>query len=288
MQKEGRGLCGQEEKCTFAAIKGENNRIMTVYRKQYTVVASDMDVTYRMTPNAVMLYFQDAFARCLTARRLAAFDLVQQQLLWVITGFEVDYCGERPLWSDEVGVEIRFSAITPVRTYVAFRLYDAHNGLFAEGNSCWVLINSVTKRPCAVQPLLAAAGITADGEEVPAMDWLAGRPGSLAFEVKHQVNVTDLDFNGHVCNRSYLSIAMATAPLDFVRSAVPRQLKIRFLREAFMGEELTCSVFSSPAEPLTYWHEIGNAQGKAVCSICSRWEPVGTGGLRDVAELVTR
>ena len=89
---------------------------MTVYRKQYTVVASDMDVTYRMTPNAVMLYFQDAFARCLTARRLAAFDLVQQQLLWVITGFEVDYCGERPLWSDEIGVEIRFSAITPVRT----------------------------------------------------------------------------------------------------------------------------------------------------------------------------
>ncbi|MBQ4395459.1 MAG: hypothetical protein II825_09235 [Paludibacteraceae bacterium] len=60
---------------------------MNQYAHRYSLTAADMDTRYRMTPNAVLLYYQDCWARYMSCLHLAAFDVIKHNLLWIITEF---------------------------------------------------------------------------------------------------------------------------------------------------------------------------------------------------------
>lgn len=259
---------------------------MELYQQKYSIVASDMDVTYHITPNAIMLYFQDCFARYLTSRRLAAFDIIKDDLIWIIYDLEINFVKERPLWSSEMKVKIRFSEISAVKIYVDYWLCDADDEVFAQGTSVWAIINSRTKRPFPAQKLLADGGITAEGEPMKSGVKEDSADKAHVKDVQHVVNVTDLDFNGHVCNRTYLSISIATQPLEFIRKFSPRYIHIKFTREAFFGETLTVQVSDNGAD--TYWYDIINSKGKSICSIYSEWENNEEELSKDVSEMIAR
>ena len=259
---------------------------MKTYQQNYSILASDMDITYHITPNAIMLYFQDCFARFLTSKRLAAFDIIKENLIWVISDLELNYVKERPLWSSEIKVKIRFSEISAVRIYVDYWICGANDEPFAQGTSVWAVISSVTKRPFAAKEMLEKGGITTEGKPMKSGIIPDTSNKKLQKEVEHLVNVTDLDFNGHVCNRSYLSISMATLPLEFIKAYSPKYIHIKFARESFLGETLTCKVSTDNA--LTYWYDIVNSNGKAICNIYSEWEDAHEYLSKDVSEQVAR
>ena len=261
---------------------------MKAYQQKYTVLASDMDITYHITPNATLLYFQDCFARFLTKHHLAAFDIIKQNKIWVITEYDVDFVNEKPLWSEDIVVELWFTEISSVRIYVDFRMVNNKGEVFAKGTSCWVIIDSVTKRPFAAKEMLNDSGITdCDMKRTAIMEQCSSEK-QFHKEVQHQVNVTDLDFNGHVCNRSYLSIAMATAPIEFIKTATPTRFNIKFVREAFNGELLTCNVYRAAGSNNVYWHKIVNSAGKDICIVYSEWTTDDTGLSNDVSEQIPR
>lgn len=261
---------------------------MKTFQQQYTIVASDMDITYHMTPNAILLYFQDCFARYLTQHRLAAFDIIKQNKIWVITEFDVNFKKEKPLWAEGISVEIWFTEISSVRMYVDYRMSDSKGEVFAEGSSCWVIIDSETKRPFAAKELLLSGGITDSEEGRTKPKCPVSNQKVFYKQIQHQVNVTDLDFNGHVCNRSYLSIAMGTAPLDFIKTTTPTRMHIKFVREAFMGDQLACNVYRAEDLANVFWHSIVNKDGKDICTIYSEWTNDNTGLSKDVSELIPR
>lgn len=259
---------------------------METYQQNYSILASDMDITYHITPNAIMLYFQDCFARSLTSKRMAAFDIIKDNLIWVISDWELNLIKDRPLWASDIKVKIQFREISAVRIYVDYWIYNSDEEVFAQGTSVWVVINSITKRPFAAKEMLTRAGITAHGAPVKkgiVPDISRKMPDK---EVKHDVNVTDLDFNGHVCNRTYLSISMSTFPLEFIKTYSPRYMHIKFAHESFFGERLTCKV--SRNDQLCYWFDIENSQGKPVCNIYSEWEDNRESLSKDVSELIKR
>lgn len=259
---------------------------MKTYQQTYSVLASDMDITYHITPNAIMLYFQDCFARFLTSKRLAAFDIIKENLIWVISELELNYVKERPLWSSEIKVKIHFSEISTVRIYVDYWICDANDEPFAQGTSTWAIINSVTKRPFAAKEMLEKNGIIAEGVPMKSAIKPDTTNKQQLKEVEHTVNVTDLDFNGHVCNRTYLSISMATQPLNFIKTYSPKYIHIKFARESFFGEVLTCKV--SKNDKLSYWYDIINGNGKTICNIYSEWEDAHEYLSKDVAKQITR
>ena len=258
---------------------------MENYQQSYSILASDMDITYHITPNAIMLYFQDCFARFLSSKRLAAFDIIKENLIWVISDFELNFVKERPLWSSDINVKIQFSNISSVRIYVDYWICDKNDEVFAEGTSTWAIINSITKRPFGAKEMLEEGGITANGnaQEIRTIPKTIEEPFK---EIEHQVNVTDLDFNGHVCNRTYLSISMGTVPLEFIKSYSPRYMHIKFNRESFFGEILTCKVIKG--ENQSYWYDIINSKNKNICNIYVEWEDNKETLSKDVSELIER
>lgn len=259
---------------------------MNFYQQSYKIVGSDMDLTYHLSPNAVLLYFQDCFANYLSSKRLAAFDIVKDDLFWIISQFSLSFIGKRPVWSDTITVEIWVKEISSIRIYVNYRIKDSEGNVSAEGESVWAIINTVTRRPFGAVDLLAERGVEINHTPVKSVALPSGGEKVLYKEVSHLVNLTDLDFNGHMCNRSYLTVAMGTAPVEFVRAYMPKRILIKFMREAFLGDELNCQVYKI-GDTSAFYHCIKNQQGKEICSIASEWAP-NTEEQQDIALCVKR
>ena len=260
-----------------------------MYTKTYYITSSDMDVNYRLTPHAALLYFQDCFASYLAHYNIAAFDILKDGKFWVISDFDLHFTGKRAMWLDKVEVSISFSELTSCRAYILFKLINANTGEeFANGESCWVTLDFKTRRPCNIQEILSKAnaqdlGVKHRGKVNPHIE----NPVFIQDEI-HKVNASDLDFNGHVCNRSYLIMAMATLSIDFIQKNSPEHLHIKFLKESFITDTLHINQYKDALDGLEFFHDIRNDEDKVICTIYSQWKEDSDELSKDVATLVHR
>lgn len=258
---------------------------MDKYSHQYTITCQDMNKDYRLSPAAVLLYFQESFARYMGCLKLAAFDLAKEHRMWIITEMEAEMSPVDTFWGDDIKVTIWVSEVTPLRVYADYRITNADSGvLIAKGTSCWNLMNGETRK--LEQTDSVASKITVLPEMMTAGHKKIRFPkeGTVLKQVNHKVNQLDLDFNGHVNNRSYVSIAMLTVPDEFLLTHRTSRFVIHWLRESYLGETLTCTL-NQVAEN-TYVHRIVREDGEISAEIFSAWEPLSS--QVDVSEVARR
>ncbi len=244
---------------------------MNRFSRKYVVTAADIDTDYRITIHSVLCYFQDCFALYLAKHHLAAFDLADRDIMWVISDFNVELSGDKPLWSEHIEVEVWISEVTTLRLYVDFRLRNNHGRIFASGNSCWNTVVHSTKRITACDAFASQLSVCDElalgahrRQDFP-------QPTELVSQVTHKINISDLDFNGHVGNRSYLAIAAQTAPQQYVASHTLRFVGVKFMRESFLHDEIVCELHRCGNETDKYIHIIKRSDGNIACRIYSEW-----------------
>ena len=265
------------------------------YRHTYTATASDITPSYRLTPNAMLMYFQDSFARLMTIHNVAAFDIVKQHRMWVITEIQIDVQPTVTYWSEDFTVEIWVSELTSLRIYCDFRIVrkersasslasSKNEQLIASGTSQWNILNLDTKR-------LETTDFLADKLTVlPKL--MTGshkkvrfpKPQSFDMQMEHRATRLDLDFNFHVSNRSYISIALLTMPDEILASQTLTSLVVHWLHETYLDDTLTCRM--SCIDDGNYLHTLTNAEGVVVSELLSRWQPQPE--TTDVSEVLNR
>ncbi len=241
------------------------------YRHTYTPTASDITPLYRLTPNAMLMYFQDSFARLMTIHHLAAFDIVKQRRMWVITEVQIDVQPTVTYWSEDFIVELWVSELTTLRIYCDFRIVRKDNEqLIASGTSLWNILNQDTKR-------LEKTDFLADKLTI-VPEFMTGshkkirfpKTQSIDMHIEHRATRLDLDFNFHVSNRSYVSIALLTMPDEVLSSQTLTSVIVHWLHETYLDETLTCHM--SHIDVGSYLHTLTNAEGVVVCELMSRWQ----------------
>ena len=255
------------------------------YRNTYTATASDITPLYRLTPNALLMYFQDSFARLMTIYGVAAFDIVKQRRMWVITEVQIDVQSTVTYWSEDFTVEIWVSELTSLRIYCDFRIIRADDEqLIASGTSQWNILNLDTKR-------LETTEFLADKLTVLPMLMTGShkkvrfpKPQSFDMQMEHRATRLDLDFNFHVSNRSYISIALLTMPDEILASQTLTSLVVHWLHETYLDDTLTCRM--SCIDDGNYLHTLTNAEGVVVSELLSRWQPQPE--TTDVSEVLNR
>ena len=255
------------------------------YRHTYTSTASDITPLYRLTPNAMLMYFQDSFARLMTIHGVAAFDIVKQRRMWVITEVQMDVQPTVTYWSEDFTVEIWVSELTSLRIYCDFRIIRADSEqLIASGTSQWNILNLDTKRLettdfLADKLMVVPEMMTASHKKVrfPKMQ-------SCDMQMEHRATRLDLDFNFHVSNRSYVSIALLTMPDEVLASQTLKTVTVHWLHETYLDETLLCRM--SRTEDGSYLHTLTNADGIVVCELMSQWQPQPE--TPDVSEVLNR
>ena len=255
------------------------------YRHTYTSTASDITPLYRLTPNALLMYFQDSFARFMTIHNFAAFDIVKQHRMWVITEVHIDIQPTVTYWSEEFAVELWVSELTSLRIYCDFRIVRKDNEqLIASGTSQWNILNLDTKR---LEPTdFLAEKLIVVPELMTGSHKKIRFPKTQSFDLQMQHRATrlDLDFNFHVSNRSYISIALLTMPDEVLTSQTLASLTVHWLHETYLDDTLTCSM--SHTADGSYLHTLTNTEGVVVCELMSKWQPQPT--TDDVSDVLNR
>ena len=242
------------------------------YRHTYTSTASDITPLYRLTPNAMLMYFQDSFARLMTIHGVAAFDIVKQRRMWVITEVQMDVQPMVTYWSEDFTVEIWVSELSSLRIYCDFRIVRADNEqLIASGTSQWNILNLDTKRLETTDFLADKLTVVPELMTASHKKVRFPKPQSCGMQMEHRATRLDLDFNFHVSNRSYVSIALLTMPDEVLASQTLKTVTVHWLHETYLDETLLCRM--SRTEDGSYLHTLTNAEGVVVCELMSQWQP---------------
>lgn len=242
---------------------------MSKYIQNYIITNDAMDINYRLRPISVIMYFQDCFARYMTKNNLAAFDIADKDLYWVIAGFNIEFKDELPFWSEEIEVASWLSEVSKLKIYSDFEL--KHNGkIFASGDACWFILNSNTKRPHTTARLFDNIKTTEEYSLGEHKKFTLPDLKEEITSVVHQTNLSDIDFNNHVNNKSYLNLVETTADENFKNSHVLKKLSVKYNKESYLGDILTCIAYKTGASN-SYFHKI-TKNNVSVCEVITRWE----------------
>ena len=264
--------------CIFAIMKQIN--IGETFRQDYRITCNDMDSEYRMTPESILNLSQDTIAAFLTTRHLAAFDLQKEGFTWVLSEYTIDLCGALPLWRERLEVVVSPSEISSFKLHFDYRILNKDGDTVITGTSIWSIINVQTGRPEQIAEHCRVCGETAVRH--PRIVVKAVSHSDIEF--KYITNISDIDFNGHVHNVSYLKIALSVIPFEMSRTKIIKSLTIKFIRQSFIDQVLICSI-EKDAEVQSARSSISNEQGQEVCRMSVTMQDVES---RDFGVLVDR
>ena len=232
-----------------------------------------------------MLYFQESYARYMGCLHMAAFDLAKERRMWIITEMEAEMMPVDTFWGDDIVVTIWVSEITPLRVYADYHVTNADTGvMIAKGTSCWNLMNANTRKLDSTDKVESKIPVLPEMMTATHRKVRFPKEGTALKQISHKVNQLDLDFNGHVNNRSYVSIAMLTVPDEFLTAHRTNRFVIHWLRESYLGENLTCTL--RQVDVNSYVHLISKENGETAAEIFSAWEPLTS--MVDVASVARR
>ena len=64
---------------------------MSKFSEYFTIRGYDINAAYQITPAALCGYFQESFARYCTMKNVAAFDIIPNNLLWVVSDIHIEF-----------------------------------------------------------------------------------------------------------------------------------------------------------------------------------------------------
>lgn len=243
---------------------------MNKYLKSYNVIIDNMDLNhYRLRPIAAIMYLQDAFARYCATRKMAAYDLFATNQFWVVTEFNMEFFEDLPFWSEDITAEVWISEVSKLKIYMDFRVYY-NDKVFTKGNSLWFIIDKTTKRPAKTDIVSEKFEINPElalGEHIK---FVLPECGEKCNEIVHTNNLSDLDFNNHVNNKSYINLAEMSVSDEYKKTHKLKKLNIKFNRETFIGDILKCSTYKTDRQ--NAFNHIVEKDGVSVCDISTEWE----------------
>lgn len=243
---------------------------MNKYTKTYNVILDNMDLfEYRLRPISAIMYLQDAFARYTATKKMAAYDLFATNQMWIVTEFNIDFVENLPFWSEEIEISIWISEITKLKVYTDYEL-RCKGKIFAKGNALWFVIDKETKRPAKTDVVAQRFEICNELTLGEHKKFVVPQATEIYTKIEHINNLSDLDFNKHVNNKSYVNIAELTAPDGFRKTHKLKDLSIRFNKETFLGDTLICTA-KRTENPNQFVHTI-EKDGISVCDIATIWE----------------
>lgn len=251
------------------------------FTRKYHVTAHEIDYRYLLTPDGMLLYFQDAVACCLYEHNVAGFDIDKLGLLWIISNFDLHIeKGKRPYWFEEVEVSVSLGKVTPYRLFFDAEMKNAQGSVFATGTSSWSVIDTVSRQPMDCKRILEKGAMEVETNVHSAHHSRLKMPriGELLWENEHKTGGRDVDQNLHVNNRVYTAAAFNCVPQEIYKVKQVKRITIKYERETFTGDALSCRTYKALSEELPECEDcfvqiISNTGGEQVCTITTVWEP---------------
>ncbi|MGN0732437.1 MAG: acyl-[acyl-carrier-protein] thioesterase [Treponema sp.] len=163
----------------------------------------------------------------------------QNRIAWVLTDWKIQI-KEYPVYNDKIVAKTWSQKVTQVfNVFRDFELY-ASGRIAAIGTTRWVALDLETSRLCKIEPSLIERYEPEDKavfedsklEKIPV-------PEKFDSETLLQIRRSDIDFNDHVHNLTYIDYAMEALPNDIYAKQNFKELRITYKNPVKAGEKIT-------------------------------------------------
>jgi len=238
----------------------------------YPLTIADIDAENRLSAGAVLCYFQDAIARFLSMAHVSPLDLLEEGRTWMILEFHSSFAEDMPTWPGIVQTEVYLSEINQLKAYVDFLFRDSRGRIIARGTSKWVMMDLNERKPvpCSDVKRFVEQYDERNYKKHERFSFLSFDSTTEDFHTtQYVVNRLDTDFNGHMSNRGFVRLALASINPALTQGRTIRELHVRFIKECLEGETINCS--SKVGEDGTVALFLSNAQEELVCQCLTVW-----------------
>jgi medium-chain acyl-[acyl-carrier-protein] hydrolase len=244
-----------------------------VLSQSFTIRNYEADATGALALHTLCDIFQDAAGMHARALAVDVNDLQARGLTWVLSRLRIR--AERLPRAGET-VEVR-TWPTGVDRLFALRDYlmvDSAGRTLAAGASAWLILDTAARRPVRIQGVFTPPDTSAFSRAMECdMDRL---PEAVPGGEEHlfPVRFSDIDWNRHVNNASYVEWLTESVGLNVAGGCRVRSLSIDFLAESVYGD--TVSVRTVPAGPgPEFTHALSRAgDGREIARARTQWEAV--------------
>ena len=230
--------------CDPANPKGTG--IVNVWQETLPVRFGAIDRSDRLTLNAVFQYFQEAAISHAENLGVGREDMARTKQAWILSRISAlvdrrsNYCDTVTVRSWPRGFEKLFA----IRDY---QIKDKNDTAVVSARSAWLIVDMEKRRPLRPQSVMETMplneGLEALGTDAGAIIALAERD-NLQTTAERKALYTDVDYNGHVNNVSYIKWIEDTLDSKLLENAEKIRIDINYLNEILSGE--TVEILSAP------------------------------------------
>jgi len=232
--------------CNPSNPKGDG--IVNVWQEVLPVRFGAIDKSDRLTLNAVFQFFQEAAISHAENLGVGREDMARTGQAWILSRMSV-IVNRRPKYTETVTVRSwprGFEKLFALRDY---QIKDKDENAVVSARSAWLIVDIEKRRPLRPQSVMELLplneGLEAVTADAGAVTGLAERDNLQKIAEKKAL-YTDLDFNGHVNNISYIKWIEDNLDPQILLNAEKMRLDINYLSEILGGEDI--DILSAPID----------------------------------------
>ncbi|MDR0320686.1 MAG: acyl-ACP thioesterase [Treponema sp.] len=230
--------------CDPANPKGSG--IVDVWQEAAVVRFGDIDKSDRLTIDAVFRFFQEAAICHAENLGVGREDMARTGQVWILSRMSV-LVNRRPSYCETITVSSWPRGWEKLFALRNFEIKDKNDVSAVSARSAWLIVDMEKRRPLRPQSVMENLPLN-EGLEVSTTEVVTAltERDNLQKVADRKALYTDLDFNGHVNNVSYIQWIEDAVGLDLLEKAEKMRLDINYLNEIMNGEDV--EIFSAPVE----------------------------------------
>jgi len=207
---------------------------LSVWAESCAVRFGAIDKSDSMTLDAALNFLQEAAISHAENLGVGREAMARTGQVWLLSRMSLQI-DRRPRYGETVTVRTWPRGGEKLFALRDFDIRDADDHAAVRARSCWLIIDIEKRRPLRPQSIMDSLPQNEGMDSLPTAVSLAERP-SLHKNHERRALYTDVDYNGHVNNVSYIRWMEDTIDPVFLEQAVQMRLDINYMNEILPGE----------------------------------------------------
>jgi len=217
---------------------------LSVWAESCAVRFGAIDKSDSITLNAVLNFFQEAAISHAENLGVGREAMARTGQVWILSRMSVQV-DRRPRYGETVTVRTWPRGGEKLFALRDFDIRDADDRPAVRARSCWLIIDMEKRRPLRPQSIMDSLPQNEGMDSLPAAIGLA-ELSSLQKTHEWRALYSDVDYNGHVNNVSYIRWIEDAIDPALLEQAAQMRLDINYLNEVLPGE--TVGIWSARIE----------------------------------------
>ncbi|MCL2042711.1 MAG: thioesterase [Treponema sp.] len=218
---------------------------LSIWSENQEVRFRAVDTSDSMTLSAVFDFFQEAAISHAENLSVGRSDMARANQVWILSRMSVQI-DRRPKYGEIITVRTWPRGGEKLFALRDYDIRDADGNAAVRARSCWVIIDREKRRPLRPQSVMSLMPLNEGLDSLSAAVGLEENT-LLQKTAERRAMYTDMDYNGHVNNVSYIRWIEDALDSSLLENAQYMRLDINYLNEVLLNEVI--GIWTAPVAP---------------------------------------